>query len=226
MVDRVSRSYDDSCGIARALDLVGERWALLVVRELAFSSKRFADLRRGLGSVSPNVLTQRLGELEHHEIVRRTVLGPPVGATVYELTDRGRRLLPVLDSLAHFGSRLPITSERELSRDALLFAMRSTVRADRPAPPRVQVVLDGIHWDAVIESGALDWQPPTGTPGATLQTTTSTLRELVFAGLDLDRAIADGRACVSGAASDVRAFVAAFERPQLWPEEPRAVRQI
>src|SRR4051812_5651478 len=123
------RRYDDPCGIARALNAVGERWGLLVVRELVFSAKRFSDLRRGLGGISPNVLSQRLGELERDAIVRRRFAGPPVGATVYELTASGRDLLPVLEALARWGSRRPVSSDRPLSRDALMFAMQTTVRA-------------------------------------------------------------------------------------------------
>jgi DNA-binding HxlR family transcriptional regulator len=219
MTDSRPRQYDDPCGIARALDVAGERWALLVVRELVFGPKRFGDLRRGLGGISPNVLSQRLGELEGHGVLRRTALGPPVGATVYELTEHGRGLVPVLDALAQWGSRLPIRSERELSRDALLFALRSTVRAD--VVPPVRVVLDGVGRDAVIEDGALDWREPAGPAGATLSTSPAVLRALVFGDLDLDEAVAGGRATVDGAGSDLRAFLAAFARPE--PVGPVAV---
>src|SRR6266702_797200 len=94
VVDR--RSYGDSCGVARALDVVGERWALLVVRELLFGPKRYADLSRGLPGMSQNVLSQRLRELEQEGIMRRRKLGPPASIRVYELTERGQDLEPVL----------------------------------------------------------------------------------------------------------------------------------
>ena len=81
-----TRRYDDPCGIARALDAVGDRWALLVVRELIFGPKRFSQLRDGLHGVSPNVLSQRLRDLEDGGIVRRDALDPPAGVAVYELT--------------------------------------------------------------------------------------------------------------------------------------------
>src|SRR2546430_17299999 len=90
------RSYGDPCGIARALDLIGERWALLVVRELVLGPKRFTDLRAGLPNVSADVLSQRLRELEQAAIVRRRKLPPPPGAKVYELTESGFELQPVL----------------------------------------------------------------------------------------------------------------------------------
>src|SRR3954464_5929351 len=97
------RRYDDACGAAHALDVVGERWGLLVVRELLLGPKRFGDLHRGLGAVSQNVLSQRLRELEAKGVVTRRRLGPPVSAPVYELTSRGAALEPVLVALGRWG---------------------------------------------------------------------------------------------------------------------------
>ena len=102
------RTYGDGCGIAHALDLVGERWALLVVRELLLGPKRFTDLRDGLPNASPNVLSQRLRELEQAEIVRRRKLPPPAATWVYELTDWGRELKPVAIALGTWALRSPI----------------------------------------------------------------------------------------------------------------------
>src|SRR5436305_2023979 len=85
-----TRTHDDGCGIAHASDLLGQRWALLVVRELLLGPKRFTDLRRGIPDISPNVLGQRLRELESAGIVRRRRLVPPAATQVYELTDWGR----------------------------------------------------------------------------------------------------------------------------------------
>src|SRR3954454_20041889 len=90
------RSYNDRCGIARALDVVGERWALLVVRELLLGPKRVSDLRAGLRSIGPDVLAQRLRDLEAAGILRRAKLPPPAGAQVYELTDGGREIQAVV----------------------------------------------------------------------------------------------------------------------------------
>src|SRR5215470_1397493 len=93
------RTYEDPCGVARALGVIGERWALLVVRELLHGPKRFADLSRGLPGMSQNVLAQRLRELELAGVVRRRRLGPPVSAHVYQLTERGQELEAVLLAL-------------------------------------------------------------------------------------------------------------------------------
>src|ERR687891_1511115 len=83
-MDTRRRTYDDACAAAHALDLVGERWALLVVRELVLGPKRFTDLRAGLPHVSPDVLAQRLRELERDGVVQRRTLAPPAGPPVYE----------------------------------------------------------------------------------------------------------------------------------------------
>src|ERR1700737_1921647 len=109
------RTYDDPCGVARALGVVGERWALLVVRELLFGPKRFTDLSQGLPAMSQNVLSQRLRELEQAGIVCRRRLGPPARARVYELSERGMELEPVLMALARWGSRAPLESTGDLS---------------------------------------------------------------------------------------------------------------
>src|SRR6202020_2723347 len=102
-----TRRYDDPCGIARALDVVGDRWALLVVRELIFGPKRFVQLRDGLHGVSPNVLSQRLRDLQGGGVVRQDVPHPPAGVAIYELTARGRALEPVLTELGRWGSQEP-----------------------------------------------------------------------------------------------------------------------
>src|SRR3954470_22598440 len=109
------RTYGDRCGIARALDLVGERWALLVVRELLLGPKRFTDLRTGLPHLSPNVLAQRLRELEEAGIVKREKLRPPAASQVYELTPWGHKLEDVVLALGRWGSSTPIPPDTEMS---------------------------------------------------------------------------------------------------------------
>ena len=83
------RVYDDACGTAHALELIGERWALLVMRELLLEPRRFSDLRAELPAISGNVLTQRLTELESRGLVRRRKLPPPASVQVYEATEWG-----------------------------------------------------------------------------------------------------------------------------------------
>jgi DNA-binding HxlR family transcriptional regulator len=101
------RTYPDGCAIAYALDVIGERWALLIVRELLYRPRRFTDLVDLLPGISTNSLTQRLKELEGHAIVQRRYLASPADAWVYELTPFGQTLAPVLHALGHWGSTLP-----------------------------------------------------------------------------------------------------------------------
>jgi DNA-binding HxlR family transcriptional regulator len=114
------------CGIARALDVIGERWALLVVRELLLGPKRFTDLRRGLPHIGPDVLAQRLRELEQAGVLRRRKLAPPAGSRVYELTDRGQELEPVLLALGTWGSAAPVPpGNPQLGVDSAMIALRT-----------------------------------------------------------------------------------------------------
>lgn len=104
---KVTRWYDDACGTAHALELVGERWSLLVVRELMFGARRFSELRRGLPGISANVLTQRLGALEEAGALVRRTLPPPASVQVYELTPWGYEAEPAIQALGRWAARSP-----------------------------------------------------------------------------------------------------------------------
>jgi DNA-binding HxlR family transcriptional regulator len=107
ITDKAGRRYHDACGAAHGLDLVGERWALLVVRELMMGPRRFSDLRKDLCGLSANVLTQRLEGLEAVGVVRRRKLPPPASVQVYELTDWGYEIEPVVIVLGRWAARSP-----------------------------------------------------------------------------------------------------------------------
>src|SRR5918999_2880352 len=97
------RSYEQYCPLARSLDLLGERWTLLIVRDLVAGPKRYTDLQRALPGLATDLLTDRLRKLERAGVVRRRELSPPAPATVYELTQRGSELEPAVLALARFG---------------------------------------------------------------------------------------------------------------------------
>ena len=101
------RRYDDACGTAHGLELIGERWALLVLRELLLGPRRFSELKADLPGISANVLTQRLGELEERGLVRKARLPPPASVQVYEATDWGREAEPVIQTLGRWAARSP-----------------------------------------------------------------------------------------------------------------------
>ncbi len=101
------RGYDDACGTAHGLELIGERWALLVLRELMLGPRRFSELKTDLPGISANVLTQRLTELEAKGLVRRTTLPPPANIQVYEATEWGLEAEPLIQSLGRWAARSP-----------------------------------------------------------------------------------------------------------------------
>lgn len=107
LTDGTKRRYDDACGTAHALDLIGERWALLVMRELMLGPKRFTDLRADLPGISANVLTQRLEGLEAAGLLLRRKLPPPASTQVYELTPWGYEAEPIVQSLGRWAARSP-----------------------------------------------------------------------------------------------------------------------
>jgi DNA-binding HxlR family transcriptional regulator/putative sterol carrier protein len=124
------RSYGQYCTVARALDVVGERWTLLLVRELSTGPKRFKDLLEGLPGIGTNLLTNRLKRLEADGIVRRATLPPPAGSNVYELTELGRSLEPVIVALSRWGAKLLLDAPREednLRAAWAAVAMRSAI---------------------------------------------------------------------------------------------------
>jgi DNA-binding HxlR family transcriptional regulator len=218
------RTYGDSCGIARALDRAGERWALLVVRELILGPKRFTDLREGLPGIGPDVLAQRLRDLEAGGVVRRRRLPPPAPARVYELTEWGAELEPVLVALGRWGSRAPLPDPPPpLSPDALAVALETTFDATRaedlPDGPaggerRYQVNL-GEHGFAITVAGrAIDVARGQATdPLLTLNTDPVTLTALLWAQLPVDEARREGRLRVDGEAAEAARFLELFAAP-------------
>ncbi|MEU5551071.1 winged helix-turn-helix transcriptional regulator [Micromonospora sp. NPDC047793] len=222
------RSYLDLCGIARALDVVGERWALLVVRELLFGPKRFTDLHRGLPGMSQNVLTQRLRELESSGILARHRALPPATGLIYELTERGRALEPVLLALGDWGSRLspqPDSAE-ELSPDALIVALRTTFDAAAIGSVRgtVTLRLPGDAFLLTIGHGRLEAIRGDVPADATLTATVRTVQDLVFDRRELDEAVRSGTASAEGDLRLLRRLLAAFDDHRAGVDDARPAR--
>lgn len=128
------RSYNDACGAAHALDIVGERWSLLVIRELMLGPKRFSDLKASLPGISANVLTQRLEGLEASGVLARRKLPPPASAQVYELTPWGYEAEPILQVLGRWAARSPTHDPTlPLSSTSLFLSFRTMVDPLRAA---------------------------------------------------------------------------------------------
>jgi DNA-binding HxlR family transcriptional regulator len=193
----MSRTYDDPCGLARALNLVGERWALLIVRELLLGPKRFTDLRRGLPGASQSVLTQRLGELEQAGVLRRRALEPPASTWAYELTGRGRDLEPALLHLSAWGSRAPLASNADLSVDALALAMKTTFDPAAAGDLRIhcELRLDGDRLSLVVAGGRLSLtRGRVDDPDAVVEATAAAFRSAIFGNGDVNVVQGDRRA--------------------------------
>lgn len=119
------RGYGEACPVAHSLDVIGDRWALLVVRELRLGPKRYSDLQASLPGAGPNVLSQRLRDLEDGGVLRRRTLPPPASARVYELTPWGAELEPVFRALARWGVRSPVPRQGRISADSIMLGLRT-----------------------------------------------------------------------------------------------------
>ena len=181
------RTYGDRCGVARALDAIGERWALLVVRELLLGPKRFTDLRSGLPHVSADVLAQRLRELEEAGVVARRTLAPPAASKVYELTARGLALEPVVLELGRWGSVAPFPPPEDaaIGVDALVIALKTLY--DGSGSGRYGLVVDGQPF-AITADGRLQVvRGEASEPIARLSADAATLAAVLWHGGDASR---------------------------------------
>jgi DNA-binding HxlR family transcriptional regulator len=152
------KTYDQYCGIAAALDRVGDRWTLLVLRELAFGQQRFTDLKAGLPGIATNLLTERLRALEADGLVEQRELPPPAARTVYALTHDGHRVLPVLRALSAFGQ--PFLGEPQEGRvrhqvAASALTTRFDAASARDACLTVLLELDGHDVVVGVDAGQL-----------------------------------------------------------------------
>jgi DNA-binding HxlR family transcriptional regulator len=212
------RTYGDVCGVARALDLVGERWTLMIVRELLLGPKRFTDLRTGLPHVGPDVLTQRLKDLDAAGLIRRKTLPPPAAAKVYELTALGRKLEPVVMALGDFGSHLPVPDgELSMSFDSHILSLRTLFRG--PAHDmRVQLVLDDQPFAATVARGHFDIERgELEHPDATIEGDPGVLIGVAHGRIPLDEALRDGSLRFSGDTDVAAEFTRLFPLPEPVP---------
>jgi DNA-binding HxlR family transcriptional regulator/putative sterol carrier protein len=197
------RSYRQYCAMARALDVLGERWTLLVVRELLTGPKRFKDLLEGLPGVGTNLLATRLKELEGEGLLRRTTLPPPAGSAVYELTERGRDLEPVLMGLARWGVDL-LGEPRPGEAFRPVWAAQAMKATFRPEAARwvretYEFRVGGDVFHVRVDDGVSEPEyGPAFEPDLVIQTDSDTFLSLVSGVLEMPDAIATGRLEVQG----------------------------
>ena len=212
------RTYDDGCAAAHALDLVGERWALLVVRELLLGPKRFTDLRTGIPKASPNVLAQRLRELEGAGVVRRRKLPPPAASRVYELTDWGMKLEPVIVQLGRWGACSPSKPrDAQLGVDSLILSFRTMFdpHAAEGLKASYEFRLGEDVFRAVVADGRFEIiRGDAEQPDATIETDAGTLAALVYDGRELAEAVRSGDVKIEGSEPSVERFLTLFPLPE------------
>jgi len=213
-----TRTYGDGCAIAVGLDLVGERWALLVIRELLLGPKRYTDLRTGLPNASPNVLSQRLRELERAGVVRRSKLPPPAASRVYELTDWGRELEDTVIALGNWAARSPSRpSDAPVGADSMILALRS--RLDSDAAGGLRAVYDlrlgedrfriEVAGDAIeVARGSADHAD------ATIDTDPDALAAVLWGDRSLADAQRSGTLTIVGDEAAVKRFLRLFPMPE------------
>jgi DNA-binding HxlR family transcriptional regulator len=209
-----TKTYDQYCTIATALDLIGDRWTLLVLRELSFGEQRFTDLRSGLPGIASNLLTERLRKLEDGGLVEQHDLPAPAARTVYRLTREGIRIRPVLRAIAQFGLPYLEPPPEGVVRPRMAVYGGAGAMFDPVAAVgknlRVQFLLDGEeHW-LEVRNGRLA-RADTSTPAdLTFTGTSAALFELVR-GADLDSLAP--RLVIEGSRDARRTFARCFPAP-------------
>ena len=153
------RRYEDACGLAHALDLLGERWAMLVLRELAYGPRRFSELKADLTGISANVLTQRLTELETRGLVRKTKLPPPASVQVYEATPWGLEAVPMIAALGRWAARSPLHDPTlRMSHVSVIMSFQTLISSERAAGLQARVCFrfGDAAYVTIVADGRLD----------------------------------------------------------------------
>lgn len=213
------RSYGEACRFAYALDVVGERWALLVVRELLLGPKRFTDLRAGLPHASSNILSERLRDLEHGGVIQRRKLPPPAASTVYELTEWGRELEPIVTKLGAWGARSPIPPDsQEIGPDSVILALRSLF--DREAASELTATyglrIGEDRFRVEIADGKIELgRGAVSDPAAAIAVADApTFAAIVGGQLPLDEALTSGVVEIEGPKQAAKRFLRLFPMPE------------
>lgn len=211
------KPYDDGCATAHALDLIGERWALLIVRELIPGPKRFSDLKAALCGISTNILTTRLAELEAGHIVVRRKLPPPAASQVYTLTPWGAGLEPLIKSIGRWAARSPsLVPGKPMSAASVMLSFRTMFSSERAEGLdfEASLVFDGVPHAVRVANGELEIGiGEAQAPAFTLSGDPNLVAGFVYIGLTLDAVEAAGLS-VEGDRALARRFATLFPLPQ------------
>jgi DNA-binding HxlR family transcriptional regulator len=212
------RSYDDGCAFAQALDLVGERWALLVMRELMFGPRRFTDIKESLRGIATNVLTQRLQGLERAGVVRQIDLPRPARGKAYELTRWGLEFREPLRVMGRWASRSPhLRFDHRLSAAAAMLSLGSMFNGERAGDQRVAMDLRLPEGDFAVrvENGRLSVEAGRNPePDCVIAGDQNDFLAVVYAGRPLEQALADGSLALDGDPAAVARLTSMFGTPE------------
>ena len=211
------RRYDDACGTAHALDLIGERWALLVLRELMLGPKRFSDIRTDLPGISANTLTQRLEGLEAAGLVVRRRLPPPAAAQVYELTQWGYEAEPIIQTMGRWATRSPAHDPTmPLSATSLMLSFRTMGDPERMKGLRARIGfrIGAETFRVEIADGRMTAERgPTEGADLILTGPAPAIAGAVYGGVPIEALEAEGALAVAGDRALAAAFVTLFPLP-------------
>jgi len=214
------RSYDDGCAVAQIMDVIGERWALLVMRELMFGPKRFTDLRADLPGISANVLTQRLEGLEAAGIVTRRRLPPPAGSQVYGLTDWGAEAEILFRVIGRWAARSPFLAPAPMSVNSAILSMRTMFSGARAGDLRCTFALElsGVEFALSVTDGTLTVEPGRAAhPDARIGGSPDMLVRALYGGESVEALTAEGALRVEGDAALVQRWCDCFPLPDRAP---------
>lgn len=215
------RQYEDACGAAHALELVGERWALLIVRELMLGPKRFSDLRAGLPGISPNVLTQRLDELERSNLLVRRKTPPPNSVAVYELTPWATELEPVIGAFGKWAARSPTKPDgTPMSVNGIVMSLRTMFNSDASEgfSGRLNFVLDGQAFTARVEGGEFEIERSAGeSADVSFESGPNELTAIIYGGQSPAQMAKSGAIKLTGDAKMLARFAKFFPLPAKAP---------
>lgn len=213
------RSYNQHCAVARGLDVVGDRWTLLLVRELLLGPKRYGDLLAASPGIGTNLLADRLREMEAQGLVERATLPPPAGSTVYRLTPAGAELETIVRAIGRWGAHVmgPRRPDEHLSPGAYFIAFRERFRPERAAGLReaYEFRVDGRVFEVRVNEGTCTTSEGSANgPAAVFTMNAEGLDRLFLGEVTAAQAVADGIVQVAGDAAALARFQKVFPPPE------------
>ncbi len=211
------KPYEDGCATAHALDLIGERWALLIVRELIPGPKRFSDIKAALPGVSSNILTNRLHDLEAGHVLIRDQLPPPVAAQVYRLTQWGAELEPLIMAIGAWAAKSPaLVPGKPMSAASVMLSFRTMFCAERARGKsmKLALALDGVPHRATVEGANFTIElGEMEAPDVSVSGDPNLLAGIVYGGLSIESAEQSGLH-ILGSRELLATFATFFPLPQ------------